>query len=58
MVKVDKKKCIGYGLCIELCPEVFELGEDGKSQVKTNAKKNTKCIKDAVASCPVNAISQ
>ncbi len=56
MVKVDKKKCIGCGLCAELCGEVFEIGEDGKAQVKK--QKKLPCVKDAVDSCPVNAISE
>ncbi len=57
MVKVDKKKCIGCGLCTELCPEVFEMGDDGKSQVRENAKKDAKCIKESIKSCPVEAIA-
>lgn len=60
MVKVDKNTCIGCGACASICPEVFEMGDDGKSHVKPNAdvKKNVKCIKEAIDSCPVNAISE
>ena len=59
MVKVDKNTCIGCGACASTCPEVFEIGDDGKSHVKSGAdeKKNEKCIKDAVKNCPVNAIT-
>ena len=59
MVKVSKKKCIGCGSCAGSCPDVFEMGEDGKAEVKRGAdtKKNAKCIKDAIADCPVGAIS-
>jgi len=58
MVKVDKEKCIGCGLCSNLCPEVFELGEDSKVRVKEKAdlEKNKECIKEAKESCPVGAI--
>jgi ferredoxin len=56
MVKVDQNKCIGCGLCTSICPEVFELGKNGKSTVK-NTKSKAKCIKEAIASCPVGAIS-
>jgi ferredoxin len=57
MVKVDQNKCIGCGLCTSICPEVFELGKNGKSTVK-NPKSKAKCIKEAIASCPVQAISE
>lgn len=58
IVKVDKEKCIGCGLCVNLCSEVFELGDDGKSEVKekTDLEKNKECIKEAKESCPVGAI--
>ena len=56
MVIVNKEKCIGCGLCAELCEEVFEMQGDGKSSVKKG--KNAPCVKDAIASCPVDAISE
>lgn len=31
---VDQDKCIGCGACVALAPEVFELRDDGKAQVK------------------------
>ncbi|HDM92160.1 MAG TPA: ferredoxin, partial [Candidatus Korarchaeota archaeon] len=33
-VKVDQDTCIGCGVCSSLCPEIFEMGDDGKSHVK------------------------
>ena len=35
---------------------VFEMGSDGKAQVKAGAQANDKC-KEAADSCPVQAIS-
>jgi ferredoxin len=57
-VKIDKQKCLGCGVCISLCPEVFEL-KDGKSKIKEKAdlKKYKDCIKEAIDSCPTQAIS-
>jgi len=55
MVKVDKEKCIGCGSCASVCPEGFEMGDDGKARVKNSSAK---CIKDAIESCPVDAISE
>ena len=56
MVKIDKKKCIGCGACVAVCQEVFEMTDDGKAKVK--AQKNASCIKEAVESCPVDAINK
>jgi ferredoxin len=60
MLKVNKEKCIGCGYCASVCPEVFELGDDGKSQVKKNAnlEENKDCIKEAKEGCPVGAIEE
>ncbi|MCX6750661.1 MAG: ferredoxin [Candidatus Pacearchaeota archaeon] len=58
MVRIDKDKCIGCGACSTTCQEVFEMGDDGKAQVKANAKKDAKCIKEAIKNCPVEAISK
>lgn len=55
-VKVDKEKCIGCGYCTSVCSEVFELGEDGKSQIKKEAKGDESCIREAKEGCPVGAI--
>lgn len=59
-VKVNQEKCIGCGLCINLCPDVFEFGADNKSKVKDGAdfEKNKECIKESVQSCPVAAIEE
>lgn len=58
-VKVDKNKCLGCGTCVAICPEVFELGEDGKARVKleTGEQRLEASIKEAIESCPVKAIS-
>lgn len=58
MPKVNKEKCIGCGYCTSVCPEVFEIGPDGKSQVIEGAdlEKNKECIKEAKEGCPVGAI--
>ena len=55
MTKVDKEKCIGCGLCAQICGEVFEMTDDNKAKVKE--QKDLPCVKEATDQCPVNAIS-
>ncbi len=57
--KVDKDLCIGCGACVFLCPEVFKIGNDGKSEVipEVDYKENKAGIQKAVENCPVQAIS-
>ncbi|HHS49395.1 MAG TPA: ferredoxin [Desulfurella acetivorans] len=26
---IDEQTCIGCGVCVDVCPEVFEMNEDG-----------------------------
>ena len=55
-IKVDDDKCIGCGLCANICEEVFSLNNEGKAIVK--AQKNIPCVKEAIENCPVSAISE
>ena len=55
-IRIDKKKCIGCGLCASICDEVFEMTNDGKAKVK--AQKDIPCVKEAIESCAVEAISK
>ncbi|MFH1971721.1 MAG: ferredoxin [Patescibacteria group bacterium] len=56
-IDVNKNKCIGCGTCIFLAPKAFKLGKDGKSEVIKDAKTESKEVKEAIESCPVDAIS-
>ncbi|MEA3414392.1 MAG: ferredoxin [Nanoarchaeota archaeon] len=47
--------CIGCGTCAAVCEEVF--GMDG-AKAKVKAQKNIPCVKEAIDSCPVDAISK
>ncbi len=57
-IKINKDKCLGCATCVALAPEVFEIGEDGKSKVKNGAdlEKNKEQIKQAKEACPTQAI--
>ena len=55
MIKVDQNTFIGCGLCAGMCPDVFAINADGKSEVI--AQTNEAGAKEAVLACPVTAIS-
>lgn len=56
--KVNKETCIGCGTCAAICPDVFKISADGKSEVipgDYTSKENL--INQAKDACPVQAIS-
>ena len=53
---VDKDLCVGCGLCTQVCPDVFEMNDDGTADVKAGADSSADCIQDAADQCPVGAI--
>ena len=70
-VEIDKNACQGFGACVELCPQFFQLSDaDGKSsmeEAKEIMKENEvvaetleldelACIREAAETCPFNAI--
>ena len=58
MVKIDKEKCIGCGSCEAVCSKVFELKDDMKAYVKKGQEKSKlPCVKEAIDTCAVDAIS-
>ncbi|HRY63133.1 MAG TPA: ferredoxin [Patescibacteria group bacterium] len=57
-ITVDKNKCIGCGSCAAMYPELFKLGEDGKSEVISSDYSSHNYTKEEIiAICPVEAIS-
>ena len=56
IVTVDKKLCIGCGLCASLLPEVFEMEDDGKATVKDEKGAPIEKIKEVAEMCPTKAI--
>lgn len=37
-VSIDQTKCVQCGSCVSICPEVFEMKEDGMVDVKPEYK--------------------
>jgi ferredoxin len=55
---VDKDLCMGCGVCVDLCPEVFEMDEDNKAEVKATPvppEAEDSC-REAAEQCPSEAI--
>lgn len=57
-VKVIEDKCIGCGQCEAVCPDVFQIGDEGFAEVVTNEFKEELIddIKMAASGCPTDAI--
>ncbi|OAV41236.1 ferredoxin [Clostridium saccharobutylicum] len=57
--KVDKDTCIACGLCPSICPECFDMEDDGKACfIVDEAPENVEGeVQEAAESCPVDAIS-
>lgn len=58
-VTVDKNACISCGLCIELCPDVFEWDDEDKASARQEEVPSVSesCAQDAAEQCPVDAIT-
>jgi ferredoxin len=54
---VDEETCIGCGLCVETCPEVFEMVDD-KARTKADEvpEEFADTCREAAEDCPVEAI--
>ena len=57
-VKVNKDACIGCGACASICPDVFEINDEGLSEAKVEEVKDELQdeVRDAADSCPTGAI--
>jgi len=55
---VDPDLCTGCGLCVDVCPEVFEMeGEIATVIVDEVPEDAEDTAREAVESCPVEAIT-
>ena len=56
---IDREGCISCGLCVETCPEVFRMADDGLAEVYTNPipESAEDTAKEARDNCPVSVIT-
>ncbi len=53
---VDQALCSGCGVCIDLCPEVFTWGSDGKAQAQKSSCELHN-IEEVADQCPMECIN-
>ena len=58
-VRVDAGVCAGFGVCLGLCPEVFDMHDDGYAVVIVDEvpQEHEDAVRKAVDQCPSRAIS-
>jgi ferredoxin len=54
--KVNPEMCIGCGLCVETCPEIFYM-KDGLAVARRNQDCDEHDLEEVASECPVEAIA-
>jgi len=56
---IDRSGCISCGLCVDTCPEVFQMADDGLAEVFSDPvpKDAEDKAMEARDGCPVSVIS-
>ena len=55
---VDQEGCIGCGLCVDTCPEVVRMNDDGLAEGYADVTPdNQEAAEEARDSCPVDVIT-
>ncbi len=57
-VKIDPELCNGDEVCVQLCPEVFEMQEDKAVVIMDDIPEDLQdSVREAADSCPSEAIT-
>jgi ferredoxin len=57
IIRIDPDKCICSQNCVRLAPRTFDIGEDDIAMHLAGPDDPIERIREAVAACPVGAIS-
>lgn len=57
-IVIDHDECIGCESCVEICPDVFEMDDDGEKARVINPNSTAECVDEAIETCPNEAISK
>lgn len=56
IITINEEECTGCGVCASICPEVFEMGDDGIAHLISAEECDGCDCQEAADSCPVQAI--
>jgi ferredoxin len=58
-LRIDRHLCVGFGDCIDVAPDVFELDAEGVAVVKDGAVEHAEHerLLEACRACPVDALT-
>jgi len=54
-ITIDEGACVGCGLCVNNCPDCFEMNDSGIAIVKAHESANCD-IAEVAQQCPVSCI--
>jgi ferredoxin len=56
---IDKDGCIACGVCVAICPAVFQIGADGLAEVYMDdiPESFMGSVEETMDSCPVSVIT-
>jgi ferredoxin len=55
-IEIDRSLCSGYGTCIDLAPDLFELADDLIAVARVG-ETDAEAAVEAASACPMGAIS-
>jgi ferredoxin len=57
-LRIDRHLCVGFGDCIDVAPDVFELDDEGIAVLRDESGEATReLLIAACRSCPVDALT-
>jgi ferredoxin len=58
-VVADRSRCCGYGLCAQVCPEVYKLDADGLVHLDSDIVPPglEESAREGAAACPAEALA-
>lgn len=55
-IVIDEEACMGCETCVEMCPDVFEMTEDGEKAIVIDEDSKADCVEESIDACPAEAI--